>query len=252
MVTIQMPLSDGVGMDSYELEGNLVIVGSNGSGKSRFGAAIEQNNPKTKRISAQRYLQMEERVQPQDYETAINTLAGSHKNQAPITPQNDFQQVLVSLFAEQARRNEDAVKKLQEDGTLTNKQLPSSVKDKVIEVWNFVFPHRPITLEKERVSGIGTNGRPFAGTQMSDGEKVGLYLIAQVLLAENSSILIIDEPELHLHKALMVRLWNKLEEYRSDCTFVYITHDLDFAVGKLSTKTIWIKTFVLETTVWFW
>jgi predicted ATP-dependent endonuclease of OLD family len=73
---------------------------------------------------------------------------------------------------------------------------------------------------------------------MSDGEKVGLYLISQILLAEKNCILIIDEPELHLHKALMARLWNKLEEYRNDCFFIYITHDLDFAVSKSFNKLI--------------
>lgn len=62
--------------------------------------------------------------------------------------------------------------------------------------------------------------------------------------------MIIDEPELHLHKALMVRLWNRLEEERTDCTFIYITHDLDFAVSKIASKTIWIKSY--QNNNWNW
>ena len=103
----------------------------------------------------------------------------------------------------------------------------------MIKVWNFVFPYRTLKLEKDRVRAVN-EANEFSGTEMSDGEKVGLYLISQILLADKDCILIIDEPELHLHKSLMVRLWNKLEECRSDCTFIYITHDLDFGVSKPS------------------
>lgn len=74
--------------------------------------------------------------------------------------------------------------------------------------------------------------------------------MSQVLLAEKDCILIIDEPELHLHKSLMVRLWNKLEESRSDCTFIYITHDLDFAVSKPASKIIWIQEY--KNSIWKW
>jgi len=112
-------------------------------------------------------------------------------------------------------------------------------------VWNFIFPYLLLKLEKDKV-----RADDFSGTEMSDGEKVGLYLISQILLAEKDCILIIDEPELHLHKALMVRLWNKLEECRNDCTFIYITHDLDFAVSKPTSKLIWIKSF--KNNLWDW
>jgi ABC-type cobalamin/Fe3+-siderophores transport system ATPase subunit len=252
MIQIKIPDSKNNGTISYELNENLVIVGSNGSGKSRFGSTIEQSNEKTKRISAQRYLQMEEIVQLQSYENAKTTLSKSYKNQAPIIPQNDFQQVLISLFAQESSRNENVVADVLKIGSISKEKIPSSTKENVLDVWNFVFPQRPLRLEKEKVSAINKKGQSFSGNQMSDGEKVGLYLIAQVLLAEENSILIIDEPELHLHKALMVRLWNKLENFRNDCIFIYITHDLDFAVGKLSSKIIWIKDYDLDNNIWEW
>lgn len=128
-------------------------------------------------------------------------------------------------------------------------EVPKSIKESVEEVWSFVFPYRELRLEDDRVRAI-SNKEEFSGSEMSDGEKIGLYLISQILLADENCTLIIDEPELHLHKALMVRLWNKLEEHRSDCTFIYITHDLDFAVNKPSSKILWIQGYNSNTWEW--
>ncbi|NNU59092.1 DUF4435 domain-containing protein [Ochrobactrum soli] len=67
---------------------------------------------------------------------------------------------------------------------------------------------------------------------MSDGERIMLYLLGSILLAPDNSVIIIDEPELHLHKAILARFWDTLEAERSDCAFVYITHDLDFVAAR--------------------
>lgn len=249
MKNLQIPSSNSGGMISLPVERNLVIVGANGSGKTRFGSKIEQSNNPSKRISAQRHLQLNETVQKQDFETAFNQLNSGYKNQSPIQPQNDYQQVLVSLFAQESRRNEEVVMTIQQKGSVSKENLTKSIKEQVIEVWNFIFPYRTLKLEKDRIRAV-SEASEFSGAEMSDGEKVGLYLISQTLLAEKDCLLIVDEPELHLHKALMVRLWNKLEEYRRDCTFVYITHDLDFAVSKPSSKLIWIKSY--QNGTWNW
>ncbi|KKS44045.1 MAG: ABC transporter, ATP-binding protein-related protein [candidate division CPR1 bacterium GW2011_GWA2_42_17] len=249
MRNIQIQKSNSNEQETISIEKNMVIVGANGSGKTRFGSKLEQINNPTKRISAQRYLQLSELVQRQDFETADTQLKNSYKNQSPIQPQNDYQQVLMSLFAEESRRNEKAVDDINAKGSLKKEELPESAKEQVIKVWNFVFPYRTLKLEKDRVRAVN-DVNEFSGTEMSDGEKVGLYLISQILLAEKDCILIVDEPELHLHKALMVRLWNKLEKCRSDCTFIYITHDLDFAVSKPSSRLVWIQGY--KNNLWEW
>ncbi len=81
---------------------------------------------------------------------------------------------------------------------------------------------------------------------MSDGERVAIYLISLCLVAPHNITLIIDEPEIHLHKSVMHKLWDKIEEYCPNKTFVYITHDLDFAASRKDAKKIWIKNFNIE------
>lgn len=78
---------------------------------------------------------------------------------------------------------------------------------------------------------------------MSDGERVVFYLIGQCLAAPQDGIIVIDEPELHLHKSVQTPLWTEIEGLRPDCLFVYLTHDVDFAAAKESAKKIWLKSF---------
>jgi hypothetical protein len=85
---------------------------------------------------------------------------------------------------------------------------------------------------------------------MSDGERVIFYLIGQCLAAPHNGIIVIDEPELHLHKSVQTSLWVEIERLRPDCLFVYLTHDVDFAAAKEGSKRIWLKSF--DGQVWDW
>ncbi|MDQ9247827.1 AAA family ATPase, partial [Escherichia coli] len=62
------------------------------------------------------------------------------------------------------------------------------------------------------------------------------YLIAQALVAAESSLLVIDEPELHVHPSVTSRLWDEIEAARKDCAFIFITHDLHFAAARTAQK----------------
>ena len=82
----------------------------------------------------------------------------------------------------------------------------------------------------------------YPAYQMSDGEKNIFFLIGRVLLASDDAMIIIDEPEMYLHKAIVNKLWDRLENERKDCKFIYLTHDLEFASSRKANK-YWIKDF---------
>lgn len=71
---------------------------------------------------------------------------------------------------------------------------------------------------------------------MSDGERAIFYLVGQTLVASRDSVLIVDEPELHLHPAVMTALWDELAAARPDCAFFFITHSLEFAASRPGRK----------------
>lgn len=67
---------------------------------------------------------------------------------------------------------------------------------------------------------------------MSDGERAIFYLIGQTLTASPDSLIIFDEPELHIHRSIMSSLWDELEAARPDCGMVLISHDLEFVASR--------------------
>jgi hypothetical protein len=114
----------------------------------------------------------------------------------------------------------------------------------LVALWDEIFPHRTISFENGKVNvNDAAHGMSYHGKNMSDGERVALYLMGQCLCAPPGSMLVIDEPEIHLHTSIMQSMWNKLEERKRDCLFVYITHDLNFASTRVSTTIIWVRDY---------
>ena len=58
-----------------------------------------------------------------------------------------------------------------------------------------------------------------------------MYLVARVVSC-TKSIIIVDEPESYFHPLLARSLWDDLEEHAVDKRFVYITHDIPFALSR--------------------
>ena len=70
------------------------------------------------------------------------------------------------------------------------------------------------------------DGSRYSIARMSDGERSALILVAEVMSALSAAIFVIDEPELHLHRAIVVPLIAALIRERPDCGFVVSTHEL--------------------------
>ncbi|OOX22093.1 hypothetical protein Xbuh_21215 [Xanthomonas axonopodis pv. bauhiniae] len=90
----------------------------------------------------------------------------------------------------------------------------------------------------------------YNSSEMSDGERVIFYLLGQCLSAPSNGIVVIDEPELHLHKSVQAPLWAEVEKLRPDCLFVYLTHDVDFAASQEGAQKVWLKSF--DGAAWDW
>jgi len=87
------------------------------------------------------------------------------------------------------------------------------------------------------------DGHEYSASEMSDGERVIFYLIAQALLAKPDTVLIFDEPELHINKSILAKLWDAIESARPDCAFLYITHDVEFASSRHAANKYALRAF---------
>jgi len=258
--------------DTTELTSNqsILLIGANGSGKTRLGTWIEMTSPQCKlvhRLSAQKSLSMPDTTTPVSIERAEKDLLfGSadaksgneiaHKNgykwqnKPAISFLNDYQKLMVYLFSDETEEN--AKYKASQRATSVRVEPPKTKLDLVKELWERILPHRELIVGGLRIQTQvkGATDKIYSSSEMSDGERVIFYLIGQCLAAPYNGIVVIDEPELHLHKSVQTSLWGEIEKLRPDCLFVYLTHDVDFAAAKEGSKRIWLKSF--DGQVWDW
>jgi ABC transporter, ATP-binding protein-related protein len=242
---------------------NTVVVGANGCGKTTLANTLQKSlNVKDGIvIPAQKLLIIPTFSSTPNYAATAETynqyqrtilddkqtFNASKEDDIPWTATRqygaEFRNVLATLYSERmARRNKfcDAF----ERGERPSEQQLHSVLDRTIKIWNFLIEHRTLQCDDSNnliLKGDRVN-EAYPAFQMSDGERIILYLVGRVLLAPEKALIIIDEPEMYLHKTIVDKLWNKLEIERQDCTFLYLTHDLQFAASRNGRKA-WIRSF---------
>jgi hypothetical protein len=258
------------GQNTIQSNGVIVVIGANGTGKTRLGSWIEfrpANVEHCHRVAAQKSLTFPSRVSPIDVVKAQAGLLFGHED-AP--PQNfgvyktghrwagkpdtilldDFQRLVVYLFSEETQSNAEYKRK--QKGSVARIEPPVSRLDRLKLIWERTLPQRELIIGGAKVETRtkAGGGATYRAEEMSDGERVIFYLIGQVLSAPTDGIIIVDEPELHLHRSVQAKLWDELEAERADCLFVYLTHDLDFAASRINSTKIWLKEF--DGTTWLW
>lgn len=231
---------------------------------------MEENDlRKVHRISAQRSLMFGNYIQQRSHEEASKFLLTgmdgdleSHQGRWGIddgkvaytsTVLYDYDHVLSAIMALETKQIKEFVEKCKtaEAKEENHEKVPDMVTDTLKKIWNSVFSHREINILDGKVeANLHGNEKEavYKGRDMSDGEKVALYLIAQALCVPKDQTIIIDEPEIHLHGSIMNRLWDEIEKARQDCLFVYITHNTQFAANHRHAEKIWVKSY--DGTMW--
>lgn len=248
------------------INSNVVLIGANGCGKTTFANSIRENLEKTDNgivIPAQKLLIFPTYDFVPTYKSAYETFQNrqkeilddkqtfnaSNSNDIPYEITQKYgseMRILVSaLLGERiARRNEYCSSIHTGDIVDTNKF--KSKLDEVLEIWNNLIEHRTLFCDNSGNLKIKYSNndetKEYPAYKMSDGEREIFYVVGRVLLSTPSSLIVVDEPELHLHKAILNKLWDTLEQKRSDCMFIYLTHDIDFASTRMAKK-CWLKSY---------
>ena len=83
--------------------------------------------------------------------------------------------------------------------------------------------------------------RHYGIPQMSDGERSAVSIAAKVLTVVPGTILLIDEPERHLHPSISGPFLTALFQCRSDCAFVVSTNDITLPVAHPEARTLKVR-----------
>ena len=78
----------------------------------------------------------------------------------------------------------------------------------------------------------------FRIAHLSDGERSATIMAATVLIVEPDTGLLIDEPERHLHRSIVVPFLSALFEQRKDCSFVVSTHESALPIANPDAKVL--------------
>lgn len=262
---IRIPNLDG--KEKYiENKSSIVLIGANGSGKTRMSVWIDDNNPEISihRISAQKSLNLPQMVSPTEMQTAEEEflygttnddkswlrLYGKKNSRWGNTPEtymlDDYQKLMQYLMTENYEKSIEYREKHKDGKT----EFDNATRlEKIKEIWENVILHRKIKICAGKIEISNRDEEKYYnGSEMSDGERAIFYFIGEILCAKENSLIIIDEPENHLHKSILVRLWNAIEASRTDCAFLYITHNLEFASSRINSQIIWVKEFLARDT----
>lgn len=244
---------------------NTVIVGANGSGKTMLANQLKETlriadgvvipaqklllvptfeNIPTYRAEKDPFTEYQKKILD-DKRTFIARNQDDFPYEMAKEYGSEYRRVLALLIAERnAKRNEFLDNK--EDGTLYKKNEIKTTIDTVIEIWNDLIPHRKMAVDTDCNLVIqyekDSEKKQYEAYRMSDGERIILYLVGRIMQAPKNGLIIVDEPEVFLHRTVVDKLWNRLEKERNDCTFIYMTHDLQFATSRVGVKS-WIRSY---------
>ncbi len=231
----------------------VTIIGANGSGKSRFTQQlIKECGNKAFVVSALRA------IYDADNATHLPVLEGSITSifnsinasnpQVKNLARTEFDQLTYVMLIEEFHELMNYKTHLLMDDSI---DFPKTKLDKVVKRWQEVFPRNKVLRENGKLL-FSTQGQSdtYSLLRLSDGEKAVLYYLGAVLYAMDDAVIFVDSPETFIHPSIMRTLWDVIEEMRPDCTFVYNTHDVDFAATRFDNKCVWVKNFNPEALEW--
>lgn len=219
-------------------EGNvLFVLGANGVGKSTLMHNLfTQNRNHAKRILAHRQTWFTDNAmnmtasQKKDVENQIK----SRDSQIYSRWKDDYSQQRTSLSifdlinSENIRARNIATAVDNDNIGLAKEhsknQAPIQAINELLAISN--IPITVILGKDEQLFASKNGSEPYSIAELSDGERNALLIGSDVLTTEPNSLIILDEPERHLHRSIISPLLTTLFRKRKDCVFVISTHDV--------------------------
>ena len=220
--------------ENLQLSGTtpIVLLGPNGAGKTRHATAMMGWN-NADMIAALRNIALPTDIGMLSIEQAKRELVNyfNRRRSQPWELSSEINNLFSKLMAEDSA----AAIHFRDAFVPGSASLPEKTKlMRLQDAWTNLFPGRHIDFAGYHPmvhSDYSSTSGDYPAQAMSDGERVALYLAGRVLDSDRN-IIIVDEPEVHFHSRLGTRFWNEMEQVRSDCRYVYITHDLPFALSR--------------------
>ncbi|OIK85200.1 ABC transporter ATP-binding protein [Oenococcus oeni] len=244
--------------DFSQQERNIVICGSNGSGKSTFASFLKnsylsnlivlpaqkflyynqvQNNQSKKIEDLVSFEQMDMLKLAKDRQG----FDGGNKENVIYDVSNNLVNRFTLAIISLVNNHIDGLLAKERSG-----EMPRDYLNEVQVIWNNLFPNLELVSDGTfRVLSVQkrNTGEKYSVNTLSDGEKAVLYYLASVITAPKDSFIVVDEPETYMNPAVYNKLWDLIVDQRDDCQFIFISHNKDFIASRNKASIVWIKSF---------
>lgn len=238
--SLEIPSTNGTETLTFQLNRGVFVLGRNGTGKSALVQRLySMLPPPVKYIPGSRVTQFQDNnlsMHASAFRSASrHVLEADRDASARYRPRNSTNRTEMAVFAIQTAQtqyfhniNEEIKREGRESAAIDKLLRNDAPLDRLnalmaqanIEVC-FVMSEGELRAER--------NGEVFSLAMMSDGERSALFIVSEVLVSQKGTTFVIDEPELHLHPAIVIPLIRGLMAERPDCFFIVSTHLLDLA-----------------------
>lgn len=247
--------ADGTPAIDAEFGRITVLIGANGSGKSKVLKSIVENAPTilggprpVTYVEGGRVMRVPDRIAsgimpgdsltPHDAEVRVKQQKGHPNSSSRI---DNILRLLRVRSVEARLKHSDAVTKWQESAS--SDPVPVVEANQLEELFigfSEVFPEITLSLDEKTLQlWCVKGGSKYGPENLSDGERQVFFMLADIALTtEPGSLIVVAEPELNLNPLLADRLWNMLEVKLSDAVFVYGTHSISFGMRRSVNRVI--------------
>lgn len=253
--TINYPTFDGVIVEQSISSGQfLFMVGANGTGKSTLMHHYSnQNRGHIRRITAHRQVwfnsdsleitpmgrqQTEQQISSSDRQAQSRWKddQAAQRAQAVIFDVIDSENIEAREIAAAARANDmEAVQQL------AKVKSPLEKLNDIFKIANLDF--QVSVSEGSKLVAVKDGYENYSIAELSDGERNALLIAANVLTAPKETLILLDEPERHLHRSIVSPLLSTLLTYRDDCAFVISTHDVLLPLDQKQASTLMLREY---------
>lgn len=246
--------TEGAEPISFELHmgESAFVLGSNGSGKSSLMHLLYRSHrEQCVRISAHRQTwftsdslelsPQSKRQSEQNIKNRDSNLEARWKDDLAAVRANIAIYELIDAENVRARAIAGAVDNGDVDAalSLSSSDAPIAIINELLELSGL-----PISIsihENERILASKLGSDDYSIAELSDGERNALLIAAAVLTAKPGSLILMDEPERHLHRSIISPLLTHLFARRNDCSFVVSTHEALFPIDNNGSRTLLVR-----------
>lgn len=234
----QIPLCNSSNLDFTVAIGETwFILGANGTGKSsliqRFCSTYRDS---TVRVSAHRQTWLQSNgisLSPQERINVESNIRATDNDWTARWTDNYAQQRANMRLYDLVDAENINARKIAAAMRAGNEELARILADEPapIEIINELLhlSGMPISIsvhENSQILASKRGGPAYSVAELSDGERNALLIAATVLTAKAGALILIDEPERHLHRSIISPLLTHLFAKRSDCAFIVCTHEV--------------------------